>query len=350
MDVDESLFHFFKSHHDLFPAKARILAACSGGPDSVALLYGLKAVQETRDIEILVAHVNHGLRGKESEDDQKFVRQTARNLGWRALFRRISLARGAGGNLEEKARVKRYEALISLAREQKIHTIFTAHNLDDQAETILMNFLRGSGISGLAGMPAIRVWPGSGTKICRPFLNVSKEDIKGYLKEKKVPFRMDRMNEDQKFLRSSFRKKIAPWIEERFPGFKRRLGHFSDIVREEETFWGEKVKEMTRRLLARERGGYVLPWDEFSKFPLPLQRRFLKQVIGPDLLSFDNLEALRKWMASPPADGRIWQLKKGWFVERLSRSQGAPSARLFWLGQDGIERNFSGQKRKVNSR
>jgi len=323
---------------EIFKPHSRVLAACSGGPDSVALLYLLKEAEKKLELVITVGHVNHGLRGKESDADEKFVGNLAREFKWKFLRRRISLKSKNGGNLEELARVGRYEKLIEMAEESASSCVVTAHNLDDQAETILMNIFRGSGFRGLGGMPFSRIWPGTRVQICRPLLNFSKDEILGYLANKGGDFRTDRMNQNPKFLRHWLRMKLIPQIEARFPGFRRRLGTFADIVRGEETFWNEKVREMTAAHLLRKKGGYFLDWDKFSLYSLPMQRRFLKQVIGPDLLSFENLENLREWMGSPPSNGRVWQLRKGWFVERMSKSKGSPSARIFRIGQDGIEK------------
>jgi tRNA(Ile)-lysidine synthase len=239
------------------------------------------------------------------------------------------------GNLEEVAREKRYKALAEMVRKNKGNLVITAHTLDDQVETILMNLLRGSGTDGLAGMSPVRTMAG-GVRIGRPLLSITKQDVLQYLDRSGIAYRRDRSNQNEGFLRNWFRKWIIPKLEQRSPGFKKRMAQLADVVREEQLFWEDFMGQLKEQILENYRGGSLLDFKKLLSYPPAVQRRFLRHILGGDLMSFEAIENLRNWMGAPPTSGRLWQLRKGWIAERLSKSQGSPSTSLFWLRKSRI--------------
>jgi tRNA(Ile)-lysidine synthase len=235
------------------------------------------------------------------------------------------------GNLEENARDARYAALEKVARKTRCKVVLTAHTLEDQAETIFMNLLRGTGPDGLSGIWPLRRKMQGTILIGRPFLSVSKAEILSYLKRNRYKYREDRSNQNKGFLRNWLRHDIFPRLEKRMPGFKRRIAQMGDLMREEQRHWNDELLALRPKLLKLGSQGAFLDFKGLLSYSAAVQRRFLRAELGGDLLNFEAVEKLRRWMSGPPTGGRHWQLKQGWSVERMSRSQGAPSASVFLL-------------------
>lgn len=222
----------------LFSAQERVIAAVSGGADSMAMLWCLHALREELGISVCAAHFNHGIRGAEADEDEAFVRSfcEARQIDFCAGRADVSaFAKEAGMTLEEAAREKRYEFLLSLPADK----IATAHNADDNAETVLLHLLRGSGLRGLCGIPPKR------GKIVRPMLAVSREDILRYLREEGVSWREDRTNAEDDCLRNRLRHRVMPLLYEEAPHLRRNLLRRCELLRGED----ELLDGLARRLL-----------------------------------------------------------------------------------------------------
>lgn len=183
-----------------------ILVACSGGADSVALLVAL----HESGIPLAVAHVNYNLRGDESAADEMYVASLCSELNVPYYVRQSSKEElnSVSGNLQEAARKIRYEFFFSVAAGEQISYIATAHHLDDQLETVLINFLRGSGINGLSGM---KFREGI---LIRPFLNESGDAIRRYLSEKNISWRTDSSNNTDAYLRNRIRHHVIPELKQ----------------------------------------------------------------------------------------------------------------------------------------
>ncbi len=307
-----------------------LLIACSGGPDSTALVYALNDLARTLPYPLVIGHINHKLRKNESEGDAQFVKEFARKLG--LPFRlATSPIRGASGNLEEKARVQRYNALSQLAKKERCQAIFTAHTADDQVETIFFNLMRGTGPEGLAGIQPLRSRKEDNMPVARPFLTVSKKEVLGFLKERKLKYRLDSSNQNESFSRNWMRRKLFPLLENKFPGFSKRWTQTAVLVRDEQAMWTQYLVPVKKAVLRKTSTGVLLDLKKLLRYPAAVQRRLIRDIVGKDLLTFERLEGLRSWMIGPPSNGRIWQLKKGWVVERLSKSKGSPSAKIFWF-------------------
>ncbi len=184
---------------------SHVLVAASGGPDSTALLAALSALAPAHGLRVSAAHVNHRLRGADSDADAAAVASLATLLGIPSVS--ASAPVEPGGNLEDRARTVRQRALRELAHAAGADVIALAHTEDDQVETVLLRLLRGAGRGGLGGM-----WPRRG-RLWRPFLGVTRADVRRYLANEGLPFRIDRTNADLRHARNRVRRLIIPLLE-----------------------------------------------------------------------------------------------------------------------------------------
>jgi len=193
------------------PKKSAVVLAFSGGPDSVYLLYKLLEIRKNHPLKIIIAHYNHKLRGKDSDKDELFSKNTSENH--KLIYETDSLdikkyAKANLLNLEEAARIKRYEFLEKTRKKYNAKAVLTAHHLDDNLETFIINLLRGSGIQGLKSMQ-IR-----NQNILRPLLYIQKTDILKYLKLKKLKFQNDITNNDKSIIRNKIRLDVVPVLKQ----------------------------------------------------------------------------------------------------------------------------------------
>jgi tRNA(Ile)-lysidine synthase len=202
--------------------------AVSGGADSVSLAIALNDLKKRKKLNLrfVIAHFNHDLRGEESEKDALFAKNLAEKLGFEFVGG-ISDSRfqiSKKGNLEQNARNSRYSFLIETAESLEAYAVLTAHTINDQAETFLLNLIRGSGMAGLSGMKSVitnyelritNYEQKSQTRLIRPLLNWAKrEDTEEFCRENKIDFRCDAMNEDLNFTRVRVRKMLLPLLKE----------------------------------------------------------------------------------------------------------------------------------------
>jgi tRNA(Ile)-lysidine synthase len=223
----------FEKRHELLTPGRRVLAAVSGGPDSVVLAHWLSVQAHRKGLAVALLHVNHGLRGKAAERDAEFVRRLGARLGMRVTVIRADVkgrARKSGRGLEEAGRKERYRALIARARRGRFDAVATGHQLDDQAETVLLHLLRGTSLEGLGGIPPKRPLA-PGVELIRPLLPLTRAEIMAYLEVHALDWREDRTNRDPKFTRSWMRRDVLPLLEARAPGVKERLSEIAAKVR-----------------------------------------------------------------------------------------------------------------------
>jgi tRNA(Ile)-lysidine synthase len=253
-----------------------ILVAFSGGPDSTALLHALISIREEFELTLSAAHLNHGLRGPESDADQLFCFQFCNALDIPFLSRKVDLSEsepGQSSNLEERARESRYEFLNEAAKEMGADIIATAHTADDQVETVLLRLLRGAGLSGIRGIPMQR------HNIIRPLLNVEKSEIQAYLKEHNLHTRHDSHNDDPSFSRVFLRKKVIPLLKELNPSIAANISSSADIWGQEDNLLEELASELNRNFLTRPSDDTLaLGTEELKSVHIALQRRMIRRV------------------------------------------------------------------------
>jgi tRNA(Ile)-lysidine synthase len=221
-------------------SEVSLVVAVSGGADSVALLLALDELLKTKRLalQLTVAHLDHGLRGAESESDARWVGRLAEGLGFKFELGRARVkerAAAARDNLEQAARRARYEFLEDVAKKCGARLMITAHTMDDQAETVLMRLLRGSGAEGLGGTEPVRALSeGSDILLARPLLGWARRaSTENYCRERGVEFRVDVMNEDEKFARVRVRRKLLPLLETFNPKAVESLSRAAGLLRED---------------------------------------------------------------------------------------------------------------------
>jgi tRNA(Ile)-lysidine synthase len=220
----------------------RVAAAVSGGADSVALLEVLAGLRERLGIALAVAHLNHRLRGAESEADARFVEQLAARHGLPFFHEARDVAaeaRRQGANLEAVARALRYSFLRELVESGRVSKVATGHTADDQAETVLARLLRGSGTRGLAGIyPVVDGW------LVRPLLEQRRAELRAWLTEQQLSWREDSSNRDLRLTRNRLRGAVLPLLEQFNPRLVQQLAATAEIARDEEEYWNQRVPEL----------------------------------------------------------------------------------------------------------
>ena len=278
---------------DLLRAGNRVGVAVSGGADSVALLRVLIELRSELGLVLAVAHFNHGLRGEQSDADEAFVAELAKEHGMEHFAGRADVRNHASISkisIEAAGRELRYRWFALLAREQRFDSIATGHTLDDQAETVLLKFLRGAGSRGLAGVyPIVNR---DGFRIIRPLLCITRAEVESYLTSLGQPWREDESNLDRRFLRNRIRHQLLPLLEREYnPNLRRLLSDLAEVSQAEQGYWNELVE---RHLKTNESGDLLL--EGFATLPIALQRRVLKafaESSGP-ALDFEHVEKLRQ--------------------------------------------------------
>lgn len=192
-----------------------VIVGVSGGTDSTALLRLLVEFSRITPLTIIVAHVNHGIRGKAAKHDELFVQKLAQKYKLKFECKRVKLLGQSG--IEEKGRAIRHAFFELLANKYSARFILTAHTQDDQVQTIVFNFLRGSGVRGLAGMKILR------GLYLKPLLHTSKRTLLAYLKHLHQPYCKDATNNDTELSRNFIRKKILPLFEKLNPAFRETI-------------------------------------------------------------------------------------------------------------------------------
>ena len=237
----------------------RLCAAVSGGADSVALLLTLHAAnntaRESLGVGLSAVHIHHGLRGKEADSDQHFVKTLCARLDIPLHLHqanvpdRIAQTRADGNpeTIEEAARNARYEFFTTLLASGHADSVLTAHTLDDQSETVLMKFLRGAWTEGLSAIhPIVTLQKG---KILRPFLQTRRAEIEAFLKAANQPWREDSTNTDTAFTRNKIRHELLPQLRAYNPNLDQALANLAELAREEESRWQTELSRILPQLL-----------------------------------------------------------------------------------------------------
>jgi tRNA(Ile)-lysidine synthase len=286
----------------------RILAAVSGGADSVCLAVVLHEL----GYDLSVAHVNHGLRGAESDEDETFTARLAERLGLRFFTRRVVLF---GGNIEAAGRDARRDFFNESADNHGFTKIAVAHTLNDRVETFLLNLLRGAGSAGLAAMPAV-----SGRTI-RPLVEVGREEIEAYLAERKQAFRTDASNLNLDFSRNRLRHIVIPQLSSEFnPNLVETLHRTAEILEKEDDWMQTLVEAWLNQHGTKEEGGFVIPVEALAARPIAMVRRVLRHALrraGSELrnVTFDEIEAIAR-LLDDEKSGKLVEIPGGIEVAR----------------------------------
>ena len=270
-----------------------ILAAVSGGPDSLGLLYFLKSIAEKEGLKLGCCCVNHHLR-EEAGEEAAYVETVARSLDIPFYLRHVDVKKEQAqgkGSLETVARELRYRALREVKKEGNFRWIALAHHADDQAETILFHLLRGSGSRGLSGIQPKR------EDLIRPFLEVTKKEIEDFLETFSCKACHDATNDIPDTSRNKIRLLLLPELRSYNPNLVASLGHMASILREEDTYLRGIAQAWLRQWAYVSSGGYrLLPRKELQGLPIAMARRVLLEAVQEttgESLDFRSLERFR---------------------------------------------------------
>lgn len=254
------------------PADTPILLAFSGGADSTALLHWLNEQKKLYGFSMILAHVNHGIRGEEALRDRSFCEACAKRYDLEICVLDTDvprLARERGRGIEEMAREVRYEYFERLMRERHIPLLVTAHHADDQLETVLFRLARGTGIKGLCGIPPTHSFANG--MIARPFLHVTRQEIIEYCRSCELEFVTDSTNVDPAYTRNRIRMEILPVMESLFPGASQRAARTTEELLEITDY----IDEAARSLLRNAKRDTGISSGVLIEAPLPIRKRAL---------------------------------------------------------------------------
>ncbi|MBU1018208.1 tRNA lysidine(34) synthetase TilS [Patescibacteria group bacterium] len=260
-----------------FPPFKKVIVGVSGGADSVALAHILIQLK----YDVTIAHLNHGLREKESDTDEKFVKDLSKKWKRPCVTHKIQLS--DKGNTENSARLVRYAFLEKVRQAEKAEFIAVAHHQDDQIETILMHMQRGAGLRGLCGMK------NQNGLIIRPLLGVKKKDLEAYLKKEKIDFRTDSSNFDRRFRRNLFRHQIIPELKKKHKDLDRQLLQMSAVAQKRLQEIEKQSADWIRTNVMDSEFGRL----EFLKLSDVLQAEILFQLIGYRDVYRQSLEKIK---------------------------------------------------------
>lgn len=285
--------------HNLFSRGEKVVVAVSGGPDSLTMLHILRELSAEFEITLHVAHLNHKLRGQDSEEDAAFVADTARSYGIPSTIEERPVADYGRMNhlsIEDAARTVRYRFLAEVAYHIGAQTVAVGHNADDQVETVVMHWLRGSGIAGLRGMTYKSPMPplaveGAGTgesmMLVRPLLDIGRNEIEAFCLESGITPRLDNSNFDMRFYRNRVRREIIPYLEQINPSLRKVLRHSARSIGDDYEYLRGVTMEAFEDVLAPDHSAlppghlarFVFEREKWRNLPPSLQRATLREAV-----------------------------------------------------------------------
>jgi len=290
--IEHKILKTMNKYHLIKPNES-ILISVSGGADSIALLRILHSINIAKKmhLRLLVAHLNHRLRGNSSEEDERFVREISKELSLPVFSKSIKIkkiAHDAKHSLEETARKERYKFLLEVAQSQKVSVVATGHTANDNAETILHRIIRGTGLLGLEGIPIKRpLYQDLTITLVRPLLFLRKKEILEYLENKQISYRTDTTNYDTTFMRNKIRHKLIPLLEEHYNfNIKNALVQLSQIIHENNEHLMAECKNILQEAVSEE-----------TENACTIDSRFLAK--QPRILQYLTLQEILKKMDIP---------------------------------------------------
>ena len=283
-----------KSQQSPKPGK-RIAVALSGGLDSVVLLDTVCKAQAKNQNQIYAFHVHHGIQ-KPADDWLIFCEKLAKQYKIHFDFRLLHLdSANEQGNIEARARAGRYEALADLCEEYGIEDLLLAHHQNDQAETVLLQLLRGSGVAGLSGMPASRaIASNPSITLWRPLLNQSRQELEAYAKEHKLKWIEDPSNQNTKYRRNAIRKKIIPALEGIQPEALTNMARSAELLGEAQVLLNRLAQQDGKNILNQDQL-QVAPLLALAKDDLPAANNVLRYWLQTQQLAMPSQERLQSW-------------------------------------------------------
>jgi tRNA(Ile)-lysidine synthase len=299
-----------------------VVVAVSGGPDSVALLHVLFALTASFNWKLVVAHVNHQFRGAESDAEATFVMELAKELSLPCEIGVIDVPayiEETSLNGQAAAREKRYEFLHRVASDYGAQRIAFAHHADDQAETVMMRILRGTGPSGLVGMPERR--REKKVELIRPFLRIYKADIVNYCAQHNITYCKDSSNELRKYFRNQIRLDVMPMLKQYNEHLPESLNRLTDMMRAEDDYLAGETEQVLRRIVSFQEATCRLKRSDFGGLHVALQRRLIKLILnclclGMDRLEFNRIESIRELILQDQVSNQVLQVNDALYIVR----------------------------------
>ncbi len=291
--IEQKVLKLIDENH-LIKKNDSILLALSGGADSVFLFYFLLKFKRRLGINFSAFHLNHKIRGREAKTDELFCRNLCKENKVE-LFVAVkdvkSYAKKNKLSVEEAGRVLRYKELVKIAEKKSFDKIATAHNASDNAETVLLNLIKGSGLKGLSGIPVQR------DKIIRPLLSLTSDEIRNYLIKKKVEYRLDASNLNIDYNRNFIRNEIVTKLKKLNPKVEQKILNSSRIIRETRALFENQIAAFTQEAAEFSKGELIISLKKLKNLDKSLWGEFFKSVIESKFtldLSTGNLQDLVK--------------------------------------------------------
>jgi len=266
------------SRYNMFTPGQRVGIAVSGGADSVCLLHVLVELAPRWALQLSVLHMDHCLRGEESAKDAEFVRRLADDFGLPFHSRRVDVGRlrsESGENLEQAAREARREFFLGFLRSGEMDRIALGHTRSDQAETVLFRLLRGSGTAGLSG-----ILPVTREGLVRPLIEIDRQDVEQFLRERGVDWRDDATNRDLTFARNRIRLELLPTLRRDWnPALNESLARMATISLDDEEYWEAEMDRMTEVHVVRKSGGILIRAGALQELPRAVGRRLIRRAL-----------------------------------------------------------------------
>lgn len=261
LDIIEEKFLNTIKEHNLINSGDKIVIGVSGGPDSITLLTCMNKYKDKLGCEIIVAHVNHLIR-KDSTDDEKYVEKICENSQIKFYKKRIEilkLAEEQKKGTEEVGRIERYKFFDEVTKEEGANKIAIAHNMNDNAETMLLNLIRGTGMNGLEGIQPVEY-----KKYIRPLINCSREEIEAYCDKYNLKPRIDSTNKENIYKRNIIRNKFIVELKELNPNIVETLSRTSKIIRAENEYIVKQARKIFEEIAIYNRNQKELGKIEFE--------------------------------------------------------------------------------------
>ena len=298
------LIHTIERHRMFEPGQS-VGVAVSGGADSVCLLHALLELAPKWDLHLNVLHLNHQLRGEESQQDAEFVRELAARLGLPFLIRGADIA-CSSDNLEQAARLARLAFFSEKLAAGVVARVALGHTRSDQAETVLFRFLRGSGTAGLAG-----IRPVTSQGIVRPLIEIDRGQVKQFLRDRGIAWREDSSNATLQFARNRIRHQLLPHLASVWnPAIVQTLAHTADWALAEEAYWETEMDRLAAEHFTESQGAVCVRVDTLAALPLAAGRRLVRRAmerVKSNLrgVDFGHIAAVLELASAAAGSGRV---------------------------------------------
>ena len=303
--------------NNLVASGDKVLLAVSGGADSMVMTSLFSILMRSLNIETLVVNFNHNLR-KESKKEAKIVKNFADSLNIECILKDLNTKDFAKKNnisVETAGRQLRYLSLEEIAKEYKCNKIATAHNMNDNAETVFMWLLRGTGTEGLTGIPVERKIS-KNLSIIRPLLAISRELIDDYAKKKGIKFCTDKSNFKCDYTRNKIRLKLIPALKEINPLVVEHIYNLSCIVKDETTYFKNKINSFMLKSVKTSKNSITINLKSFYKQDKLLQQKILKYIL-PDKKRAVQISNILVWLKDN--DTKSYTLSKIWIAKKSKK-------------------------------